>query len=183
MTDNQFTGQVIDYGVKRPIGERVNFRLVLIVAVFSILVGYPVYALVKGSLSHGIEKSGNGYKVDLKTLGNFELRTQTIQDVPQDYRDLDGKQVALEGFMYVPDAASARVNEFQFVYNVNKCCFSGPPQVQERVFARAGGKGLPQIGDEFRIIGTLHVAMEKDKMTGKVVSLYTMDVEKAEPLN
>jgi hypothetical protein len=176
--------QVIDYAVKRPIGERINFRLVTIVAVFSLLVGYPVFALVRQTLNHGIERTASGYKVDLKSLGNFEFNDQTgsLKDIPQTYRDLDGKEVALEGYMY-SDSASPRVNAFQFVYNVSKCCFGGPPLVQERVFAIAPGSGLPQIGDEFRIIGKLHVGLEKDKMTGKITSIYTMVVEKAEPLN
>jgi hypothetical protein len=177
--------KVMDYEVRqRPIGERINFRLVLIVAVFSLLVGWPVYSFVRAQISHGIQKNGNRLDVDLKSLGNFAFNdmTGTIEDVPPDFRALNGKQVALEGFMYAGSNAADHVNRFEFVYNIQKCCFGGPPRVQERVFATVPGDGMPLTGDEFRIIGTLHVVLNKDKDTGKIETVYTMDVKSAEPL-
>ncbi len=175
---------VIDYQVKRPIGERINIRLLIIIVVFASLVGVPVYSLLKIQMSHGIQKNGNRLDVDLKSLGNFSFNdtTGTINDIPPQYRELDGKEVALEGFAWSGSMASDKVNSFQFVYNIQKCCFGGPPLVQERVFAIVPGDGIsPPWGEEFRLIGTLHINLKKDEV-GKIEKLYTLDVKRAEQL-
>ena len=178
---------VIDYHpVKRPLGERINFRMLTVVAVFSLLVGWPVYKMVKGELNHGVEKVGDLYQVDLKSLGNFPFNdmTGTLDNVPPHYRDLDGKRVALEGFMVPQNEAGDKVNAFQFVYNVQRCCFNGPPQVQERVFGSVPHGGTVDLypqNEEIRVFGVLHVKPDKNP-AGKVETLYTMDVERAEPL-
>jgi hypothetical protein len=177
---------VVDYQpVKRPIGERINFRMLTIVVVFSLLVGVPVYHFVKAQMSHGIERDGDLLRVDLKSLGNFPFNdmTGTLDNVPVDYRNLDGKRVALEGFVVPLNDAADKVTAFQFVYNIQKCCFGGPPLVQERVFGNANKIGgidyFP--AQETRIYGTLHVKTERSSM-GKIESLYTMDVESEEQL-
>src|SRR6059058_2076282 len=74
--------------------------------------------------------------VDLKALGNFpfDQNNGSINDIPPAFRALEGKKVLLDGFMYSPRNAGDKGHEFQLVYNVTKCCFSGPPQVQERVY-------------------------------------------------
>jgi hypothetical protein len=176
----------IDYQpVKRPIGERINFRMLTIIVIFSALVGWPVYSFVKAQMDHGIERDGDLLRVDLKSLGNFPFNDSTgsIDNVPPQYRALDGKRVALEGFIFSGNGAGDRVNSFQFVYNIQKCCFGGPPLVQERVFAVVPHNGLiDYLPDEVRIIGTLHVKPEKDSEVSKINKLYTMDVERVEPL-
>lgn len=177
---------VIDYSsqTKPRLGERINFRMLTIILVFAFLVGFPVYRFVRAEISHGIEKNGDVYNVDLKSLGNFRFNdtTSTIEDVPAEYRKLDGKKVALEGFIWSSTGAGDKVNSFQFVYNIQKCCFGGPPLVQERVFAYTPSKeGVDYLPDEIRIIGTLHVNAKKDEV-GKIETLYTLDVERTEPL-
>jgi hypothetical protein len=177
------TTPVIDYGTKRPLSDRINFRLLTIVAIFSLLVGIPVYNFVKIQVTHGIERDGDLFRVDLKKMGYFPFdeKAGTINDVPPDYRKLDGKQVALEGFMWDPTGANDKAREFQLVYNIQKCCFSGPPLVQERVFAFSR-EGVDYSPEEIRAIGILHLAMAKDKDTGKIVAVYTMEVKRVEPL-
>jgi len=164
---------------------KINTRLLAIVTVVALLVGWPVYSLVQAQASHGIQKNGDRLDVDLKALGcfKFDEKTGTLADVPPHYRDLDGKEVALEGFAYCPANAGGSVNHFQFVYNINKCCIGGPPQVQERVFASVPGDGInpPPQDVEFRIIGKLRVHVDKDEV-GVVRKVYTMNVEHMERL-
>jgi hypothetical protein len=113
---------------------------------------------------------------------DFNDQTGTIKDIPEKFRALDGKEVALEGFMWAGTSAGDKVNSFQFVYNIAKCCFGGPPKVQERVFAYVPNKnGVDYYSDEVRIIGTLHVGIQKDDL-GKVAAVYTMDVKHVEQL-
>jgi len=174
----------IDYGTKRPITDRINVRLLTVIVVFSLLVGIPVYSFVKTQLTHGIQKDGDLYRVDLKKMGYFAFDEfgGTLNDVPPDFRKLDGKQVALEGFIYPMEASGDRVHSFQLVYNIQKCCFSGPPQVQERVFAVVPNGTVENSGEEIRAIGTLHVVLKEDKETHKILTVYTMDVKRIEPL-
>lgn len=63
---------------------------------------------------------------------------------------------------------------------MTKCCFNGPPQVQERVFAMTPpGKRMPYYFGEFiRLTGILHVKLER--VNGVVTKVYTMDIEKYE---
>lgn len=169
---------------KVPATRRINFRMIVVLAVVLFLIGYPVYTFVQATMNGGVEKVGNLNKVDLKALGYFPFddSTSTINDVPKKWRELNGKRVELEGFMFAGNTASDTVSAFQFVYNITKCCFNGPPKVQERVFVTVpkGGQ-VPYYGQMVRCIGTLHVAVEKND-AGKTNSVYEMNLEKVEPL-
>ena len=111
----------------------------------------------------------------------------TVNDVPKRYRALDGKRVLLKGFMYPLTSAGPKGAEFQFVYNINKCCFSGPPQVQERVFAHgAKGRAVPLYRDVLvELYGTLHVRVirEGEGADAAILSVYDIDVESAKPVS
>src|SRR5262245_62987183 len=117
-------------GVKIPLSQRFNFRIIIVVAVIAVVVGYPVYVLVREQVSGGVSSAGGGYtKVNLKALGNFEFDNTngTANDVPAKWRELDGKNLVLDGEIYAPTEAGDEVHEFQLVYNIQKCCFNGPP--------------------------------------------------------
>ena len=43
--------QVMSYGVRPSLGRRINWRMVVIVAVFGTLVGYPVFTFVKAQMN------------------------------------------------------------------------------------------------------------------------------------
>ena len=178
--------QVMNYGVRPSLARRINFRMLAIVAIFGVIVGAPVYSFVKASLNHGVERVGNGFAVDLKALGSFPFdeRAGTLTQVPKDYQKLDGKQVTLEGFMYTGQSAADQVNNFQLVYNVSKCCFGGPPKVQERVFAVVPNHQAvynPGMYTMVRVTGKMHVAIIKDDQ-GTISSVYKLDVAGLEPV-
>src|SRR5690349_14489466 len=164
--------------------SRVNWRLVIMLSIVALPFLWMGYMLVRQFVTGGVSRHGDYYAVDLKAMGNFAFdpATGTVAEVPKTYRDLDGKKVQLEGFMYNPQSAGARTTEFQFVYNVTKCCFSGPPLVQERVYGHVkDGDDVP-LYDMYtfaRVTGTLHVRIVRDE-TGAVHSVYDLDVDKAE---
>src|SRR5271154_3433617 len=171
---------------KRPLSQRINFRMIAVVGVVLFLVGYPIYTYLDAAITGGVENAGNGMKkVDLKALGNFPFdeKTSTINDVPQKWRALDGQKVILEGFMYAGNSAADNINRFQFVYNVAKCCFGGPPRVQERVFTIVpnGGTVPYYYGDMVRCTGTLHVQVVKNE-AGTTNSVYVMVLDKVDEL-
>jgi hypothetical protein len=161
----------------------ISVRLVLFLAIVSFPFFWFAYIFVSQTLTGGIQQHGDYAEVDLKSLGNFPLDGDngTINDIPARWKELDGKRVLLEGFMYAPNTAGGDVDNFQFVYNITKCCFNGPPLVQERVFVRAPN-GPVQFDDRLvRITGKLHVNVQKD--SGKIISVYTLDLEKVDQVS
>ena len=167
---------------KVPFYERINLRMLIFIGVIGFLVGYPIYVLIEAQLTGGIHSVGGGYKqVDLKALGNFQFDDQTgsVTDVPPRYRELDGQKVVLVGEMYSGTGAG-EVNRFELVYSIAKCCFGGPPKVQERVFCKIPKEGTTQLyGGMTRIAGTLHI--KPIKAGDKIVELYTLDVQDISP--
>jgi len=169
---------------KPPLSQRINFRMIAVAAVVMFLVGYPVYLYVDASVTGGAKNVGGTWAVDLKALGNFPFDDVdgTVNDIPAKWRELDGKKVALEGFMFSTDSASDDISAFQFVYNITKCCFNGPPKVQERVFAHTtDARTVPYSSVMVRCIGTLHVHLHKNE-AGKTDVVYDMNVERVEQI-
>lgn len=163
--------------------QRLNLRLIVFLLLISAPFVYIIGKSVMHAMSGGITDRGAYKDVDLKALGNFPF-DQTegkLTDIPERYRNLDGQRVRLTGFMFAPENAGDRGNRFQFVYDVNKCCFGGAPQVQERVFAYA--KHGAQIYDYTvlaEIVGKLNVRIIKDPETGAIKSVFDLDVEQAQ---
>jgi len=169
--------------IKVPLSERINLRMLVVFGVIMLLVGYPVYTLISEEVTGGVHHSGQFYTVNLKAMGNFSFdeNNGTINDVPQQWRDLDGKKLSLIGEIYAPTEASDQIHRFELVYSIAKCCFGGPPKVQERVFCAVPNNGTIQRPDGFaNVKGTVHVKVKKD---GNVVtSVYQLDVESVEPM-
>jgi hypothetical protein len=167
-----------------PLGQRINFRMVFFAAVVLFLVGTPVYIYLDSAISGGIKHHGDLIEVDLKAMSvyPFDQIHGTINDVPQKWRDIDGKRIMVYGEQWVPQNASENVNGFQLCYSIAKCCFSGPPQVQHFVdcTVKSSDGQLPIYnGVVVKIVGTLHVHVIKSPE--KVQSVYQMDVESVEP--
>src|SRR5947208_5929721 len=90
--------------------ERISLRMVVFGCVVLLLVGYPVYIFVHETVTGGVVDYGGFKKVDLKALSNFEMSQTdaTIEDVPPQWRKLDGQKVLLEDEMWDPRDASGR---------------------------------------------------------------------------
>jgi hypothetical protein len=163
---------------------RVNLRLVVLLGILALPFLYFGYVIIDQAVTGGVSKSGDVYNVDLKSLGSFPFDPNQDEDgsIPQRWRDLNGKKVALVGEMYAGASAAPKVPAFQLVYSIQKCCFGGPPRVQERVFVKAPpGNPVPFYWQPVRVVGTLHVGARK--VDGQVVSVFEMDVERVEPVS
>jgi hypothetical protein len=162
----------------------VNLRLVVLLSVVALPFLYFGYVIVDQAVTGGVKDRGGYYDVDLKSLGQFPFDPvqDDVNNIPQKWRQLDGKKVALVGEMYAGGSAAPKVPAFQLVYSIQKCCFGGPPRVQERVFVRAPpGKFVPFYWQPVRVTGTLHVNARREE--GQVVSVFDMDVERVEPIS
>jgi hypothetical protein len=74
------------------------------------------------------------------------------------------------------------MTRFQLVYSIAKCCFGGPPKVQERVWLQVPPEmKVPNISGAFaRVSGTLKIDLNRQE--GKATQVYVMDMDKLEPL-
>jgi len=178
----------LDYSVEPSLWHRwkpalQNWRLVAFIGVFVLLFGSVAYAFLSFVLSNGVHPHGNYVSVDLKAMGQFPFSNQTgmLTDVPQDYRSLDGKRVELQGMMWSLQSAGPELVQFQLVYNIQKCCFNGPPQVQERVFVHMKrDKSTQWYYQLVSATGILHVRLKRNDQ-GTIYSVYDMDLESLEP--
>src|SRR4051812_28573199 len=164
----------MEAAVKVPLSERINVRMIVFFGVIGLLIGYPVYWFVHEQLTGGISDAGGGYKeVDLKAMSlfNFDQSNGKLTDIPQKWRDLDGKKVILYGEMWQPYSANSQVAGFDLCYSIAKCCFSGPPQVQHFVQSKViNGKNADYYSGLVKATGTLHVNVKRD--AEKVSSVY-----------
>ena len=162
--------------------QRINFRVIIFAAVVLAIVGFPVYIYVDSVLSGGIHQHGNYYEADLKAMSDFpfDQESGSLTDVPQKWRALDGKRVVVVGQIWAPGSASPALANFQLCYSIAKCCFNGPPQIQHFVQARAAHGYVFYADGLVKVSGILHVQVKHDG--GKVTQVYSMDVDKAEPM-
>jgi hypothetical protein len=163
-----------------------NARIAVFTIVMLLLVGTPAYLYFDSVASGGVKDLGNGLlQVDLKALSTFPFDQEngTIADVPQKWRDLDGKKIVVIGEMWEPYSTDQGVKQFALVYSIAKCCFNGPPQIQHFVQSRTvGNYAAGYYQGPVRVTGTLHVNVVKNDETGKVTSVYQLDVERVEPV-
>ncbi len=168
---------------KQPWSQRVNLRLIAMAAIVLGLVGFPVYYYIRESVTGGIINRGDYVEVNLKAMSNFpfDQTNGKFEEIPEQFRQLDGKRVLLEGEMYAPNSWAPQIGTFELVYSIQKCCLSGPPQIQHFVQSRVLNDGkVPFLPGLVRVLGTLHVDVQKD--AGRVVSVYRLDVERVEPV-
>src|SRR3954469_2464715 len=111
-----------------PVGGRVNWGVVvrvgLIVTLILALVGYALKVTYESVIQGGVVNSGDYFTVELKQMSNFEMDQQnaSVADVPERFRNLDGKKVLLEGEIAPGgDDARAKVSRFIICYSVAKC--------------------------------------------------------------
>lgn len=154
----------------------------MVAVALGILVLYPLFDAIEPAVPHHIQARGNLWICDLKTLSNFDLDQVNgrTEDIPKEFRDLDGKRVDVVGQMWAPFRSGGRVRDFDLVYSIASCCFSGPPRVQRVVKAKAPkGASFSYSAGRVVVRGTLHVGVQRD---GEVIdSIYRLDVESAKP--
>lgn len=163
--------------------ERINFRILLFVAVTGLLIGYPFYVFVRESVTGGAIDYGDHVFIDLKAMSNFEMDQNyaTIHDIPEKWLQYNGRKVVLEGEMWQEYSAGDKLAGFQLCYSIAKCCFSGTPKVQHFVDSRViQGKTVNYYPGLVRVTGTLHVNVIRD--AGAVKSVYQLEVENVEDI-
>jgi hypothetical protein len=160
-----------------------NARIIVFTLVAITLIGFPAYVFLEEKITGGVRDRGDRLEVSLKAMSTFDFDQEsgTISDIPEQWRKLDGKRVELEGEMWQPQVAEGRISEFELVYSISKCCFSGPPKIQHFVLGKVqGGKQVGYYDGLVRVVGTLRVNVESSN--GKVTRVYTLEVESVKPV-
>lgn len=171
---------------RRRLASRLRGAVVLLAVVGSAT--WAVFTLVRDPGRWQDLLIGRPTEIDFRTLGAFSFDDQagTLADVPAAARALDGRRVRLNGFMFQPEQLLGPPGgyRFQFAYDPPSPMsrFRGPPLVQERVMSTAGRD--TKLYDRYTlcdVVGTLHVRLKRDPLTGRVVSVFDLDVESTKP--
>jgi hypothetical protein len=168
-----------------PWNQRINFRVILLVAVVMLPVGGFFYQWAIQAISGGIINRGMYDEVNLKAMSSFDMDQANGQetDIPPRFRGLENKRVLLVGEMWAPrDAGDGSLNYFQLVYSKTKCCFNGPPLAQHFVDSNVMPSRTVYYDSDgmVRVWGTLHIKFRRD--AGVIKSVYEVDVDKVEPM-
>lgn len=162
-------------------------RVGVIAALVLGLVGYAAKVTYVMLVKGGVEKRGDYYEVDLRSMSNFDMdqKLGTVADVPERFRNLDGKKVLLEGEVAPASTyAGSTTDELLICYSVARCCVGMLPKVQHFVVCRpAPGKTVTnyQSSTQVKVYGTLHVKMIKDG--GVISSIFQLDMDRIDPIS
>ena len=125
-----------------------------------------------------------GYEMlDFALLGEFEYPVyvklkegEELPEIPAEVRALDGKEVAITGFMNPVRFDREGVSEFLLVKDILGCCFGATPRMNHwiRVRMKEGKRAKFYAYDQLTVLGKLDVSEELED--GYVMSIYRMTV-------
>ncbi|MDP6540124.1 MAG: DUF3299 domain-containing protein [Planctomycetota bacterium] len=122
--------------------------------------------------------------VDFATLTDFEfpgfLRTDgevTAPDLPEDVLALDGRLVAIEGFMNPMMFDADGVSEFTLVADPQFCCFGATPQLNHFLYVTLADDERCEFYSivPLAVYGRLSIGAEEED--GLVLSLYRLEAD------
>jgi hypothetical protein len=137
---------------------------------------------VEGGYAQVTFKDLSGFRLRIKYLekenGDVTVEPGTVlKQVPAAIQALDGKPVALRGFMMAVEIDESKVKKFLFLSVVPGCLYCNPPQLHEYIVTtmKTGAKLPAPSDDPLLVKGTLHV--HEEVVEGVVASIYQMDAE------
>lgn len=97
--------------------------------------------------------------------------------IPANVRGLNGKKVALKGFMLPLKVEGGLITELLIMRDQSQCCYGATPKINEWVSVKMTGKGVKPIMDvPITLFGKLNVGEMREN--GYLVGIYAMDGEK-----
>lgn len=124
--------------------------------------------------------------VTFSTLASYYYELPALEDnakkpakdqIPQPIKDLNGKKIALQGFMVPIDLKNGKSTKFLLVKDQSLCCFGRMPRMNEWVSVKMKpGKSARVIQDQpVTVFGSLDVGENIEN--GEVLSIYRVDSE------
>jgi hypothetical protein len=109
--------------------------------------------------------------------GSQSATAETLRQIPDQVKALNGQEVSLKGFMLPTTFEHGLATEFLILRNQSMCCYGIPPRITEWVNVRTTGKGIKPIMDQpVTVCGTFHVGDVREN--GELVGIYRLDAEK-----
>jgi hypothetical protein len=137
--------------------------------------------------SAGPAQAAGPLETSFKVLAGFHLPDaifkakpgHVLAFIPGSVRKLDGREVALTGFMLPIKIHNRLVTEFMLLRTQNTCCFGIPPELDEVVeVLKIDAPSKVQMDTPITVVGHLHV---KERWEGTFLcSIYQMDAERVE---
>jgi hypothetical protein len=126
--------------------------------------------------------------LDFNTLSNYEYELPDPLDpsarspanmIPPSVKSLDGKQVAIDGFMLPLDLTPEGVSVFMLNASIDLCYFGAPVRMNEWVLVRMKPTRRAKFSHlPLKVKGRLEVGEEMKN--GRVASLYRIDADVVE---
>jgi len=102
---------------------------------------------------------------------------KTDEQIPKEIKALDGKQIALKGYMLPLRVERGLVTELLVMRDQSMCCYGTVPRINEWVSVKMTNVGIKPIMDQpVTLFGRLHVGEMREN--GYLVGIYAMDGEK-----
>jgi hypothetical protein len=123
-------------------------------------------------------------EVNLKDMSLFDFDPWKggVDDIPQRFRDLEGKRVTFVGEMWAPaQRDDGSLSFFQTVYSKTKWSFRGPPHPQDFWDCNpVNGVKIDYSDWPVKVIGVFHVKIRRDE---DIKSIYEVDVQSVRPFD
>jgi hypothetical protein len=101
----------------------------------------------------------------------------TLRQIPDEVKALNGREVALQGFILPMKFEHGLATEFLLMRNQNLCCYGVTPKITEWVNVRSVGGGIKPVMDQpVTVVGTFHVGEVREN--GDLVGIYSLDGRK-----
>lgn len=138
--------------------------------------------LVSRDESIGFDKLA-GFRLELSAEQEHTTNEAALVDaqinamIPTNILALDGRRVAIEGFMSPVEFEKDRTIEFLLQRDPPACCYATMPNLHEWVVVSVKSPGVPaRMYQVIRASGVLHVGVKRQN--GMVSSLYRLEADK-----
>jgi len=132
-----------------------------------------------GPMSLGFDKlAGFNYVVPEYT-GTTPPPAPDTNQIPATVRALDGKTVAVKGFMLPLKVKDGKVTELLLMRDQSMCCFGTVSKINEWIAVKMSSAGIKPVMDQaVTLYGTLKVGAMREN--GYLVGIYQMDGEQVD---
>lgn len=102
---------------------------------------------------------------------------QVRAQIPVNVQSLDGKDVAIRGFLLPVLMNNGLAIEFLLMRNQSMCCYGVPPRINEWITVRTTDSGVKPVMDQpVTVMGILHVGPIEEN--GSLAGIYRLDARK-----
>jgi hypothetical protein len=162
-------------------GQLMRFILCWILVAIFAGCGHQAVRSGAGSVQPALSPSALYRPIDLWSFHfDFDGKGGTVNDVPQEVRELDGRMVVIDGLMM---SWGGRISTSEFAVTAQEPPNIGPaPGVETAVLCRTPpDRPVASWFGRVRVYGRFRIAIERED--GIVVQLFVMDVDRVELLS